>query len=351
MTGDVRLSRRTGYIVLALLFILLLILLGVLALLLRRPAVTPTEPVAGIRVLRVLYGPGTGDKPFFDKPMGAAFGRYGRIYVADTGNNRIVVFNGAGRFLFSFGGFGVGKPAKGGSFSWTPGRLNYPTDVAIDDDGTVYVADFRNDQIQVFDPNGRFLKVFPNRDKKVGKGASGQGGTGIAVTSVAVHDGRVYATDTYQVLVFDLNGNLITQHGKPGSGPNDLDHPNGVALGLSSAVVVSDSNHNRVVGFTPAGRRMWDVGQTFGAETTAQSRAVEVPRGIAVREDGTFIVADAMASHLVEISQTGKLLGTYGRYGQAPGELNFPTDVDARGSALLVAEKGGDRVQVLLLEK
>jgi len=348
---DPRLSRRTGYILLVVLFILLIALLVMLVLLLQKPESTAQQPVAGIRVLRVLYGPGTGDKPFFNKPMGAAFGRYGRIYVADSGNNRVVVFDARGRFLFSFGGFGVGKPAKGGTFSWTPGRMNYPTDVAVDDDGTVYVADFHNDQIQVFDHNGRFLKVFPNRDKKVGKGASGKGGTGIAVTSVAVSDGRVYATDAYQILAFDLNGDLVSQHGKPGSGPHDLDHPNGIALGPNSAVVVSDSDHNRVVGFTPAGRRMWDVGQTFGAQTTAESRVLEVPRGIVAREDGTFIVADAMASHLVELSQTGKLLGTYGRYGQAPGELNFPTDVDARGSTLLVAEKGGDRVQVLLLEK
>jgi hypothetical protein len=96
---------------------------------------------------------------------------------------------------------------------------------------------------------------------------------------------------------------------------------------------------------------MWDVGQTFGAQTTAQSRAVEVPRGIAAKQDGTFVVADAMASHIIELSAAGKVLGTWGRYGQAPGELNFPTDVDARGSILLVAEKGGDRVQVLMLEK
>jgi len=351
LAKDPLLSRRTGYVVLAILFVLLISLLVTLLFLLRSPEATPSEPVAGIRVLRVLYGPGTGDTPFFNKPMGAAFGRNGRIYVADTGNNRIVVFDARGRFLFSFGAFGVGKPVKGGTYSWSPGLLNYPTDVAVDDDGSVYVADFRNDQIQVFDPDGRFLRVFPNRDKPVGKGSSGQDGQGIAVTSIAVHDGRVYATDTYQVFVFDSNGDLISQHGKPGSGPEDLDHPNGVAVGANAGMAISDSDHNRVVGLTPSGRRMWEVGRTFGALTTAQSRVVEVPRGITIRDDGSYVVADAMASHIVHISATGKVLGTFGRYGSEPGELNFPTDVDAEGSRLVVAEKGGDRVQVLVLDQ
>jgi DNA-binding beta-propeller fold protein YncE len=117
-----------------------------------QPDATPTT-VAGIRPLFVIYGPGVGDKPRFSRPMGAAFGKDGRVYVADTGNNRVVVFDKNARYLFEFGGLGVAKPAPGGKLSWKPGRMNYPTDVTTDEDGNVYVADFRNDQIQTFDPD------------------------------------------------------------------------------------------------------------------------------------------------------------------------------------------------------
>jgi sugar lactone lactonase YvrE len=357
MTADAATSRqrrqtRIWGIVLVVLLALLIGLVSALFAGLQGEQSTPAdEPIAGLRPLLTLYGPGVGDAPFFKGPMGAAFGKNGRIYVADTGNNRIVVFSRNGIYLRQFGGLGIGKPAPGGLLSWKPGRLNYPTDVATDEDGDVYVADFRNDQIQVFSPDGRFLRAFPDRNKVVGKGASGQDGTGIAVTSLTVKDGRVYATDKYQVAVFDTDGRFITQFGKPGSGPGDLDHPNGIAVGLSSMLVVSDSNHNRVVAFTPQGRSLWSVGTRLGDVITDPGGLLEVPRGLTYTRDGKLVVADALASRLVRLSGTGEEDGTFGQRGDAPGELNFPTDVDSEEQRLVVTEKGNNRVQVVVIEE
>jgi hypothetical protein len=161
---------------------------------------------AGIRPLFVIDGPGTGAYPRFDRPMGAAFGLDGRIYVTDSGHNRVCVFDKDGAFLFEFGTFGVAKPLPGAKNTWAPGKLNYPVGISVDQDGSVYVADFRNDQVQVFNPDGTPLRSFPDPQKPVGKGSSGQDGTGIAVTDVAVRDGKVYATDTYQIFVFNADG-------------------------------------------------------------------------------------------------------------------------------------------------
>lgn len=305
--------------------------------------------VAGVRPLHVIYGPGVGDKPLFDHPMGAALGRDGRVYVADTGNNRVVVFDANANYLFEFGSLGVAKPAPGGAYSWKPGLLNYPTDVTTDDGGNVYVADFRNNQIQVFDADGRFVSAFPDPAKKVGKGASGQGGRGVAVTSICVHEGRVYATDAYQVLVFTTEGELLAQFGKPGMGGGDYDHPNGIAYDERSGVIVSDSNNGRVVAVTPAGEPLWTVGSSAGFGTEPVGGVFELPRGV-TSTDGGLIVADSLASRLQMLSVTGKPLSTFGRRGDAPGEFNFPTDVAARGDRLVVAEKGSSRVQVVILE-
>lgn len=350
LTGQ-RMTIRILAVCALILTLLLVVLLMVLMSELRDDSQTEEyRPTAGIRALHVILGPGIGDKPLFDSPLGAAFGKDGRVYVADTGNNRVVVFDREGRYLFQFGTFGVGKPAPGGVFSWKPGRFNYPTDVASDDEGNIYVADFRNDQIQVFDPEGRFLRVFPDRARLVGKGASGQDGTGIAVTSLAVDDGRVYATDQYQVVVFGTDGALLEQFGKPGSGPADLDHPNGIAVGPNSTLAISDSNHNRVIGVTPSGKLVWAIGQHFGDVTVDQGGELEVPRGLTYTERGSIIVADAMASRLFRLTGTGRMEGSFGQRGDAPGELNFPTDVDSLGDRLVVAEKGNNRVQVLVLE-
>ncbi|RMG12099.1 MAG: hypothetical protein D6731_14505 [Planctomycetota bacterium] len=98
---------------------------------------------------RYLRGWGTfGDGPLqFNRPMELAVddGR-DRLYVADAVNHRISVFTRAGRFVTSFGG-----PGR------EPGRLGYPYDVKLDEEGRVWVAEFGNQRVSVFAPDGRFL--------------------------------------------------------------------------------------------------------------------------------------------------------------------------------------------------
>ncbi len=201
---------------------------------------------AGLRPLLVINGPGQGENPTFARPMGSTYGEDDRIYVSDTENDRIAVFDERGTFLFEFGGKGIAKPLPGALSTWEEGLLNYPLGLDADEDGNIYVADFRNDQIQVFDAEGEFIRRFPDPAAPVGKGSSGQEGTGIAVTDVAVHDGKVYATDAFQVFVFTTEGEFVEQFGKPGTWEGDLDHPNGIDVGEDGTIYVSDSNHNRV---------------------------------------------------------------------------------------------------------
>jgi DNA-binding beta-propeller fold protein YncE len=307
--------------------------------------------VAGIKPLFTIDGPGTGPEPKFNRPMGAAFGVDGRIYVADTGNNRVCVFDSTGKFLFEFGSFGVAKPLPGAKNTWSLGKLNYPIGIRVDSqDGTVYVADFHDDQIQAFTAEGKPLRVFPDAHKPVGKGSSGADGQGIAVTAVAVKAGKVYATDQYQGFEFDIDGKFIKQWGMPGTELGDLDHPNGIAVADDGTVYVSDSNHARVTAFGTDGKVKWTFG-TIPTGTASQdtSPPLQLPRGITLTPDGRIIVADAFGFQLVSISKNGKLNGRYGERGTDPGQFNFPNDVDATGDRLVVADKENGRVQVLQL--
>ena len=73
--------------------------------------------------------------------------RFKRIYVADTGNNRIQAFTFDGRFLLKWGSKGNGH-----------GQSDCQIDVAVDvSHGYVYVMDRRNARVQVFDADGQFL--------------------------------------------------------------------------------------------------------------------------------------------------------------------------------------------------
>jgi len=347
-----RLAPRQWFGVLAVVLAMVLIALIVFLLyFLGRPEPLTDRPAQqGIKPVWAVYGPGIGENPVFARPMGVAVGSRGHVYVSDTGNNRVCVFDSGGRFLFEFGGFGVAKALPGAKNTYVAGRLNYPVGIDTDEDGNVYVASFRNDSVEVFDASGEPLRRFPDPTKPVGRGSSGQDGLGIAVTDVAVHDGLVYALDQYQVFVFTTDGAFVRQFGKPGIGSGDLDHPNGIDVGEDGTVYVSDSNHARISAFTAEGEPQWTFGTLPSGIDDTTKRDIELPRGMTVLGDGSILVTDAFGFSLVRLSEDGDLVGTYGVRGVEPGQVNFPNDVAALRGFVVIADKENNRVQLVRLE-
>jgi len=355
------LTPRQAFVGLAV--VLAIVLVGLIVYLLnyigRPESLTGVAPTAGVQPVWQVYGPGTGDTPLFSRPMGVAVGNGGRVYVTDSQNNRVCVFDSSGRFLFEFGGFGVAKPLQGSQNTYEPGRLNFPVGIDTDEEGNVYVASFYNDSIEVFDADGKPLRRFPDPETVVGRGSSGQDGLGIAVTDVAVFEDRIYATDQYQVFVFTLEGELLDQWGKPGVEPGDLDHPNGLAVGEDGTVYVSDSNHARVTAFTPEGEPLWNFGEPAqSAETSAATstagddepeKLIELPRGLAVAADGSVLFADAFRFGITRLSAEGEFIVTYGERGVDPGQFNFLNDVEVYRNFIVVADKENNRVQMIRL--
>ncbi|MBI4584959.1 MAG: hypothetical protein HY717_13180 [Planctomycetes bacterium] len=85
--------------------------------------------------------------PPFHHPTNLALSPEGEMYVSDGyGNARVHKFSPDGRLLFSWG-----EPGNG------PGQFRVPHGIAVDPQGTVYVADRENSRIQLFTPDGRYL--------------------------------------------------------------------------------------------------------------------------------------------------------------------------------------------------
>ena len=103
--------------------------------------------------LKLLRRIGTGGKNHylttpgdFGAPQGAAVDADGNLYVTDTMNNRVEIFDADGNFISEFGKHGDG-----------PGYFARPKGIAIDSDGHIWVADEMQDRLQVFNREGQLL--------------------------------------------------------------------------------------------------------------------------------------------------------------------------------------------------
>ena len=85
----------------------------------------------------------------FAKPTGLAIDQDSNLYVCDTLNDRIEIFDADGKFIKTFGKAGDG-----------PGYFARPKGVAIDSDGHIWVADGQQDRVQVFNQEFRLLITF-----------------------------------------------------------------------------------------------------------------------------------------------------------------------------------------------
>jgi len=116
----------------------------------------------------------------FGAPQGVALDKDGNVYVTDTLNNRVEIFDADGNFISQFGKHGDG-----------PGYFARPKGIAVDGDGHIWVADEMEDRLQVFNREGQLLTY-------VGLGHGELPGQFKALVGVAIDkQNRVFTTEQY----------------------------------------------------------------------------------------------------------------------------------------------------------
>jgi sugar lactone lactonase YvrE len=115
----------------------------------------------------------------FARPSGIAVDTEGNLYVCDTLNNRIEIFDADGKFISAFGKEGDG-----------PGYFSRPKGIAIDGDGHIWVADGMQDRVQVFNNEWQLLISFGGHGILPGQF---QGLVGIAIDK----NNRVFTSEIY----------------------------------------------------------------------------------------------------------------------------------------------------------
>ena len=235
----------------------------------------------------------------FDTPSGLALDRDGTLYVADTGNNAIRRVTPDGMVSTLAGDRDAGTADGMGSAA----RFNGPLGVAIDGSGHIVVADTYNDRIRRVTPDGQVITIAGEEPGFVdGPAAEARFDTpsGVAVR----RDGAIFVADTgndaIRVIGTDgVVGTLTVAIADP------LDHPVGIAFDDRDVLFVTDER-GRIIEITGDSARVVAGREPGFHEGTGEDARFRRPAGIATREPGDLVVADTGNSLIRTVVAVGR---------------------------------------------
>jgi sugar lactone lactonase YvrE len=182
------------------------------------------------------------DATHLNLPSGIAILHNGNIIVTDGyGNNRVVMYDKAGKFIKQVAK-GAGGPEDKGT---GPGEWNLPHKLAVDADENLYIIDREGHRIEVFDKNLTYIREIRNEWNPWDVCISRKGNDGVAF--IADHKDE-------RVQKFQLkDGKILATWGKQGLGPGEFDWVHGVVVDSKGAVYAADTYGQRLQKFVPGG--------------------------------------------------------------------------------------------------
>ena len=161
----------------------------------------------------------------FNRPTNVAFRSNGNVYVSDGYvNSRVIEFNPAGEFVRKWGSKGTGD-----------GQFNLVHDVAVDQQGRVYVADRLNERIQIFDGDGKYLSQWNGIGAPWG------------IYYVAKEQSFYMCDGKYnRILKLNMEGQVTGQLSSWGKAPGKVDYAHSIAVDPDGSIYVAEIKNWRV---------------------------------------------------------------------------------------------------------
>ena len=289
----------------------------------KSPVDTVQSVVAGNlpkpKYLFTIYGP--KDKHFRLPLSTTVFDS--KIYVCDTENSRVMVYDYNGKLQFQFG--------KKGSHV---GAMVAPAQVMVLNN-EIYVADIGQGIILVHDMQGKFKRILGKLQF-------------VKPVSIAYGNDRFYVLDNGSMgfNILDKNGKLIKFVGQQGNKNSEFYCPDGIAF-RDNKVYVADSNNNRIQIFDQDGKFL----QVWSGKNAEGNGGYSIPRGVAFDSKGNLYTAEAL-SNGVSITDINGIKLSFFSYAE-PLNNGFEDTIQAPTSVfidnnnrLYVTELGGSRVLV-----
>lgn len=282
--------------------------------------------------------PGAGPGEFL-APRNMAVASDGTIYVLDSGNQRVQVFDPEGELLTSWGGPGTG-----------PGEFNAegqgPWGIAVDEE-FVYVADTWNHRVQKFTRDGDFVDSF-GQPGDISQ-ATDQGlGVFFGPRDIElIDDGRMLVSDAgnHRIQIMDTDGNFLGQiggaNGTSGAGLGLFYEPVGLAVDPNGTLAVADTWNGRVQQFSP---EFFPIAE-WPVESWAENFSVNNKPYAATDSAGRVYVTDPENYRILIFSPTGEYVGKFGQYATDTTGLGLPTGIfiDEQDN-VYVADAGNNRI-------
>lgn len=282
------------------------------------------DPNGPPKFSRMIYG-GFGEEAL-KKPMDVAvIGQF--IYVTDTNNHRVQVFDTGGTPIFKFGKQGDG-----------PGEFQFPYGIAGDSKGNVYVADLYNGGISVHDSKGKFIKYFAEK-KPAEKTIETPGG-------LRIIDNKVYVTDITKskVYVFDMEGKKLLEIGKMGIKEGELRAPNAVTADKEGNIYVVDTGNQRVQVFDKKGKFLRIINGSPDGKGPSQ---FVNPRGIGIDSRGIVYVVSNLTHFVHGFDREGNQVFTFGGNGSANDQFSLPNGLFiTENDEVLITDTVNQRIAV-----
>ncbi len=257
-----------------------------------------------------------------------------KLYVADSGNHRIQIFNTSDNsYVGEFGSLGS-----------APGQFSTPYALTVSPDGTkLYVADLSNNRIQIFNTSDNSFV------SSLGVTGSGNGQFSNPYGVTFSEDGsKFYVVDlsNNRIQIFNTSDNsYVGKFGSAGAGDGQLSTPRAILIS-GGKIFVSDTGNNRVQVFDAADNTY--LGQ-FGGIGSANGQ-LSNPRGLATSPDGSTIYVTERDNNRIQAFNTSdySYVGKFGRFGSRNGEFNVPVSITINndGSKFYVTDQANNRIQV-----
>ena len=253
-----------------------------------------------------------------DRPYDIAINKDGEMYVSEFNDHKVSIFD-------------IKRQKIDRTLGSRSDLMIAPAGVTTDDKNNIYVSS--QHELHKFNRSGKLVKSIGHLGKKNREFDDPRG--------VAIYDNQVYVTDrdNHRIQVFDLDLNFVRSIGSHGAGEGELDSPYDVEFDTAGNMYVAERDNRRVQVMDKNGKFIREFGHKVGGK---RSR----PSGLHIIDQYVY-VSDWGLDCIVVYDSSGKCVTSFGRCGSKEGEFVDPRCITSCVNGFIyICDYHNNRVQI-----